>query len=499
MIAVADWCAFAFLLLLLGLFTGAIRLHLLPQILTVQGLLKWPVALWWGLSLLALSVAMAEACRPGNRVPLNQALSIYNSDGSVSRLGAAALVTAAFGTLALIWIANHGGLGLRAGGGWGGNAPWRERAAMPGLDIAWLLIVLQLVAIVAAVWILSKLHNRERRRGSLAAQEMDRKWFLEHGGRKEAPVLPSEAARQGDRLPLAPAMRNASEPGRESQRRFVMLAVICLVSSLTLALLGQGLCRLLGIVWLILSGPVFVTIALVVIASRRGQQPEPSLSEAQWRPLYGSEIPTTAAESINGAAGVSAPPRVATPVWRRTGGLIRLIPLLAVLAIFAAYTYHHSQPSPVSPQAISRLIGDPTKGIMAVVSARTSHLDRELNRGGDAYARHRYEEALLWYRKAAAGGSMVAMDQIGTIYALGGNGVVQSYSKAMAWYLKGAQTGSGAALYNIGRLYQHGRGVPQSREMAILWFKKAISAGYAPAQRAIKRLAAPTTQDGAKR
>lgn len=55
---------------------------------------------------------------------------------------------------------------------------------------------------------------------------------------------------------------------------------------------------------------------------------------------------------------------------------------------------------------------------------------------------------------------LVAMDQIGNIYALGGNGVVQSYSKAVAWYLKGAQAGSGAAMYNIGHLYQHGRGVP---------------------------------------
>lgn len=63
-----------------------------------------------------------------------------------------------------------------------------------------------------------------------------------------------------------------------------------------------------------------------------------------------------------------------------------------------------------------------------------------------------------------------------------GKGVAQSYEEAVKWYRKAADQGYADAQYNLGGCYCRGEGVEQSYEEAVKWFRRAADQGDADAQ-----------------
>jgi TPR repeat protein len=63
----------------------------------------------------------------------------------------------------------------------------------------------------------------------------------------------------------------------------------------------------------------------------------------------------------------------------------------------------------------------------------------------------RHEEAVKWYKKAAAQGEMCAQSNLGNCYERG-EGVKKDIPEALKWYGKAAEQGNAEAAKNILRL-----------------------------------------------
>jgi uncharacterized caspase-like protein len=86
-----------------------------------------------------------------------------------------------------------------------------------------------------------------------------------------------------------------------------------------------------------------------------------------------------------------------------------------------------------------------------------------------------YAVARQLYEKAAAMGSVTAMNNLGAIYSVG-NGVPQDYAEARKWFEK-ATAGLPVAMTNLGQFYRDGHGVARDYAEARKWFEKAAAAG----------------------
>lgn len=80
---------------------------------------------------------------------------------------------------------------------------------------------------------------------------------------------------------------------------------------------------------------------------------------------------------------------------------------------------------------------------------------------------------------------MDAQYNLGLMYEKG-KGVEQSYEEAKIWYLKAADHNDYYAFYRLGRLYENGWGVPQSDSVALSWYEKASDEGCRYAQKKLK-------------
>ena len=87
-------------------------------------------------------------------------------------------------------------------------------------------------------------------------------------------------------------------------------------------------------------------------------------------------------------------------------------------------------------------------------------------------------------QKEAAQGNTEAQISLGMAYDKG-KGVEQSDESALYWYRKAAEQGDDAAQFYLGRMYENGQGVEQSDEQAFYWFSKAAEQGHAEAQTAL--------------
>lgn len=105
-----------------------------------------------------------------------------------------------------------------------------------------------------------------------------------------------------------------------------------------------------------------------------------------------------------------------------------------------------------------------------------------------------FQEALKWFRKAAAQGDPDAQVCLGQMYE-DGEGVQQNYVMAAKLYRKAAEHvpdlgGAGQGRNNLGLLYLNGLGVPKDCVRAYMWFSLTGSqnnllyakAGMSPAQ-----------------
>jgi hypothetical protein len=82
------------------------------------------------------------------------------------------------------------------------------------------------------------------------------------------------------------------------------------------------------------------------------------------------------------------------------------------------------------------------------------------------------DEAEFWYRRAAEGGDVAAMVELGSVLRRR-----KEYDEAGRWYHQAADRGSIGALSNLGMLH-HERGELDDAER---WYRKAIDAGVRPA------------------
>lgn len=90
--------------------------------------------------------------------------------------------------------------------------------------------------------------------------------------------------------------------------------------------------------------------------------------------------------------------------------------------------------------------------------------------------RNDYAEAVVWLRKAAESGNVLAQDNLAYLYDQG-SGVPQDEVQATFWMHKAAEQGDSWAQTSLGRLYSKGLGVPQNNKLAVFWWSKAAAQG----------------------
>jgi TPR repeat protein len=98
-----------------------------------------------------------------------------------------------------------------------------------------------------------------------------------------------------------------------------------------------------------------------------------------------------------------------------------------------------------------------------------------------------YDQAFIWYQKAALKRDADAQDSLGRCYQ-NGWGVKEDYTKAVAWYLKAAEQGSAGAQNNLGLCYEEGTGVKQDKNEAAVWYEKAAAQGNEYARTRLEEL-----------
>jgi TPR repeat protein len=107
------------------------------------------------------------------------------------------------------------------------------------------------------------------------------------------------------------------------------------------------------------------------------------------------------------------------------------------------------------------------------------------------YGRHGVDidifAAAEWLTRAAEGGHVEAMAELGLCYELG-CGVEQSDENALDWYEKAANAGHATATFSMGEAFEEARGVPQSDEEACRWYWKAAVNGDQDSKVALRRL-----------
>jgi TPR repeat protein len=97
------------------------------------------------------------------------------------------------------------------------------------------------------------------------------------------------------------------------------------------------------------------------------------------------------------------------------------------------------------------------------------------------------EEAVLWYRRAAELGNVLAQHNLGNVH-FAGEGVPQSDSLAVEWWLKAASQGDAIPALRLGTMYEDGRGVTRDLAEARRWYGESASRGNQAAEEALQRL-----------
>lgn len=92
------------------------------------------------------------------------------------------------------------------------------------------------------------------------------------------------------------------------------------------------------------------------------------------------------------------------------------------------------------------------------------------------------EEAVRWYKKAAAAGESDAMFNLGILYSQGWEGADASLEQSFYWYERAAQAGDTEGMYMAGNSCLYGIGTKKDPVQAAMWLKQALAAGYTAAQ-----------------
>lgn len=87
------------------------------------------------------------------------------------------------------------------------------------------------------------------------------------------------------------------------------------------------------------------------------------------------------------------------------------------------------------------------------------------------------EEAVYWYRKAALGENVIAMQLLAEMYH-DRESVLYDAEEAAHWYQQAAQAGDVKSMYALGEMYRSGEGLPQDEQQAVYWIMTAAELDY---------------------
>ena len=93
----------------------------------------------------------------------------------------------------------------------------------------------------------------------------------------------------------------------------------------------------------------------------------------------------------------------------------------------------------------------------------------------EAFAKHDYKDAAMWYRMAAEKGDLSSHETLSALLARGDeeSGLEKNEDEALMWLTKAAEAGSASAQMKLAGKYEEGKMVAQSYEEAIRWYEKA--------------------------
>lgn len=98
-----------------------------------------------------------------------------------------------------------------------------------------------------------------------------------------------------------------------------------------------------------------------------------------------------------------------------------------------------------------------------------------------------YEEAFIWYQKAAEQGYVEALFGLGLCY-VDGMGVEEDEEEAVKWFRMAAELGNADGQNWLAYCYEKGLGVDRNEEEAVRWYRKAAKQGQEGAQQALVKL-----------
>jgi TPR repeat protein len=88
----------------------------------------------------------------------------------------------------------------------------------------------------------------------------------------------------------------------------------------------------------------------------------------------------------------------------------------------------------------------------------------------------KFEEAVAWWKRAAAKGSTLAMFSLARSHE-DGLGVKRDHAAAFSWLLEAAEAGCAQSMLGVAMHYQKGSGVERNDSKAFEWFLKGANAG----------------------
>ncbi len=97
------------------------------------------------------------------------------------------------------------------------------------------------------------------------------------------------------------------------------------------------------------------------------------------------------------------------------------------------------------------------------------------------------KEQIDKYLHKAADGDVDAQYNLGIIY-YHGEGVPKDFEQALIWFQKAAEQDDADAQYNLGFMYGRGEGVEKSHGRSLEWFRKASELGHSGAQEILAKM-----------
>jgi len=82
-------------------------------------------------------------------------------------------------------------------------------------------------------------------------------------------------------------------------------------------------------------------------------------------------------------------------------------------------------------------------------------------------------QSIIWRTKAAEAGNIEAMIALADMYGKGTSSAFpKNDTEALRWYRRAAEQGDTFGMSMVGTFYYNGRGVPESNEEAVAWWRK---------------------------